>query len=125
MTSRAPAASCSRSASGIDGAPAVTTMPSPGFLGGQAEAAVTNAKVDAFDAEVGQAVADGIREIGMALDGRHLRPEACEHRRLVAGAGADLEDPVTRLDCRSSVIRATMYGWLMSGRNRSAGPDRS
>ena len=104
MTSRAPSASWSRSACGTAGAAAVTMIPSHGApLGSPRLPSPTRISTSSPSPSVGQAIARGRRaRSGVALDRRHAAAERREDRRLVAGAGADLEDPVARVASRGA-----------------------
>ena len=98
----------------MSGAAAVTMIPSHGPSSGSAEAPVADPDIDAIaEAESDQPFPGGRREVLVPLDGRDRGAKLGEDRRLVAGSRADLEDPVAGRGASSSVIRATMKGWLI------------
>ena len=71
--------------------------PVVGGVLGPAQAAVCALDIDIDVAQLGQALAGGVGQLGDRLDAVHLAGEPAEHSRLVAGAGAELENGVAGL----------------------------
>ena len=115
MTSRPPSASWSRSACGIDGAAAVTMIPSYGAPAGSPRLP-SPIRTSTRSPRPSSTRRDRARVAQVRRGARCVvtrAPRLGEDRRLVAGARPELEDPVAGAGARSSVIRATMYGWLI------------
>ncbi len=101
ITSRPPSASCSRSSIGIGRRSGGDDDPVPRRAGRVAEAAVGLADRDVpVEVERAEPFARGLDEGRLALERGDVRAEPGQDRRLVAGARADLEDPVARPDPR-------------------------
>ena len=94
MTSRPPSASCDRSVSGTDGAPAVTRIRSNGAPSGQpsvpSPTTIWTLSVPERAQPRGGLLGEGL----VPFDRDHGPGKARQHRRLVARPGADFEDAI-------------------------------
>ena len=123
MTRRPPSASWSRSGIGIAGAAAVTMIPSHGAPAASPRLPSASRTVDRAGevrAPSSRSRAGATRSAWRSSDVTSA-PEPGEDRRLVAGAGADLEDPVARLRPRGSSVISGDHERLA---DRLAGIDR-
>src|SRR3954469_1313213 len=114
ITSRAPSASCSRNSWGIAGAPAVTMIPSHGA---PASSPVLPSARRTVTSPARSSAASRSRAGSIKLDWRSSDVTCAPSQARIAAWYPD-PVPISRIrspgrTSRSSVIRATMNGWLM------------